>query len=159
MGFICIWTRNRNPLIKFEQKQIKNKKPQISLVQKSWRKCMKNVNNLKKEGYLGLIYTWGQKPLKIWGGKRQKILDWIGQERKGRKKEKSLWKSDEHVLRKKLLFSFPSNFDRSSTDRIPIEPDRMFSLKTFKISIGLNLVLINRKTDSTERAPIEDQLN
>ena len=124
MGIICIWTKNKNPLIKYEQKQVKNnikKKPQISLVRKSWRKCMKNVNNLKNKGYLGLTYTWGQKPLKIWGGKRQKILDWIGRERKGRKREKTVWKSEEHVSWKSLLFfiSFESRSVeyRSGTNR------------------------------------------
>ena len=39
---------------------------------------MKNVILMKKEGYLGLTYTWGQKPLNIWGKIWQKLLDWIG---------------------------------------------------------------------------------
>ena len=68
------------------------------------KKMHENVNKLKKEGYLGLTYTWGQKPLKIWGGKRQKILDWIGWERKRRKEKKTIWKSEEHMLRKPFNF-------------------------------------------------------
>ena len=49
MGIVCIGTKNKSPLIKYEQKQVKNQKPQISLVRKSGRKRMKNVNNLKKK--------------------------------------------------------------------------------------------------------------
>ena len=60
----------------------------------------------KKWGYLGLTYTWEQKPLKIWGGKWQKVLDWIDRERKWRKREKTIWKSEEHVGWKSLLFFF-----------------------------------------------------
>ena len=121
MGIICIWTKNKNPLIKYEQKQVKNnikKKPQISLVQKSWRKCMKNVNNLKNEGYLGLTYTWGQKPLKIWGGKRKKILDWIGLVKKEKEeKERRLFEKVKNMwVEKVFYFSFLSNLDQSSTD-------------------------------------------
>ena len=39
---------------------------------------MKNVNNLKNEGYIGLTNMWAQKPLMICGEKRQETLDWIG---------------------------------------------------------------------------------
>ena len=119
MGIICIGTKNKSPLIKYEQKQVKNKKPQIFLVRKSWRKRMKNVNNLKKEGYLGLTYTWGQKPLKIWRGKKK---SWIGsiekeKEEKGRKKKEDYlkkWRTRE--LEKPFIFLF----FRISIDRVPI---------------------------------------
>ena len=40
--------------------------------------------------------------------------------------------------------------------RVPIKPNRKFSLK---ITICQKLVSINWKTDSTDRAPIEDQSN
>ena len=54
----------------------------------------------EKEGYLGLTFTWGQKPLKIWGRKQQqKNLDWIG---RGEKVRKSLKKYEEH-MRKDFL--------------------------------------------------------
>ena len=102
-----ISSKNKNPLIKFEQEQTKNQKTQKILSLKKWRKCMIDVNKLKKEGYLGLTYTWGQKPLKIWGGKQQKFLDGIDRERKRQKGEKTIWKNEEHVLRKSLLFFFP----------------------------------------------------
>ena len=98
---------------------------------------MKNVNNLKKEGYLGLTDTWGQKPLKIWGGKWQKILHWIGQERKRRKGEKNIWKSENRWGEKAFNFSFLSKFNQSSTDQVPIKPDRRFSLKPFEKQIRL----------------------
>ena len=48
---------------------------------------MKNVNKLKKEGNLGLTYTWGQNPLKIWGGKWQKA-SWIRSVERERDKKK-----------------------------------------------------------------------
>ena len=109
----------------------KIKKPQIFLVRKSWRKRMKNVNNLKKEGYLGLTHTWGQKPLKIWGGKKK---SWIGsiekeKEEKGRKKRRLFEKVKNTWVGKVFYFSFLSNLDRSSTDQVPIEPNKKFSLK------------------------------
>ena len=86
MGIICIWPRHKNPVIKCEHKQPKHQKPQKTFVRKLQRKCMKNVIKMKKEGYLGLTYAWGQNPLKIWGRKQQGSLDWIGRERKGRKR-------------------------------------------------------------------------
>ena len=131
MGIICIGAKNKSPLIKYEEKQVKNKKPQISLVRKSWRKRMKYVNNLKKEGYLGLTHTWGQKPLKIWGGKKK---SWIGsiekeKEEKGRKKRRLFEKVKNTWVGKVFYFSFLSNLDQSSTDQVPIEPNKKFSLK------------------------------
>ena len=63
------------------------------------------------------------------------------------------------MLRKVFYFTSLSNLDRLSTDQVPIKPDRKFALKTFKILIDRKLVSINQKTDSTDRAPIEDQLN
>ena len=118
MGIIYIGAKNKSPLIKYEEKQVKNKKPQISLVRKSWRKRMKYVNNLKKEGYLGLTHTWGQKPLKIWGGKKK---SWIGsiekeKEEKGRKKEDYLKKWRTRELEKSFIFLF----FRISINRVPI---------------------------------------
>ena len=63
------------------------------------------------------------------------------------------------MLRKVFYFTSLSNLDRLSTDQVPIKPDRKFALKTFKILTDRKLVSINHKTDSTDRAPIEDQLN
>ena len=63
------------------------------------------------------------------------------------------------MLRKVFYFTSLSNLDRLSTDQVPIKPDRKFALKTFKILTDRKLVSINQKTDSTDRAPIEDQLN
>ena len=63
------------------------------------------------------------------------------------------------MLRKVFYFTSLSNLDRLSTNQVPIKPDRKFTLKAFKILTDRKLVSINQKTDSTDRAPIEDQLN
>ena len=63
---------------------------------------------------------------------------------------------------KAFYFSFFSKLDRLSTDRAPIEPDRMYPLKPLKILISRKMALINRylsKTDSIDQVPIKDQSN
>ena len=63
-------------------------------------------------------------------------------------------------MREKAFFKSPhSNFDRSSTDRVPIEPGRNYPSEFFKNLIGRNWGLINRKKDSIDQAPIEHQSN
>ena len=120
MEIICIWPRNKNALIKFEQKQPKHKKYKKNC-SKFLKKCMKNVINLKNEGYVGLTNMWGQKPLMICGGKRQETLDWIGWERKGRKREKTILKKWWTCEEKSILFFFSFQFRsveyRSGTNR------------------------------------------
>ena len=103
---------------------------------------MKNVILMKKEGYLGLTYTWGWKPLKIWWRKRQNFLDWIGRSRRESKEkvEKAFWNSEEHVRRSffknthwpkfdrsKISFDRSKNrFDRSSINQASIEPGKLW---------------------------------
>ena len=86
MGIICIWRRNKNPFIKYEQKQPKRQKyQQKKIVRKFLRKCMKNVIKMKKKWYLGLSNTWGQKSLEKFEEENDKQA-WINLERKGRKR-------------------------------------------------------------------------
>ena len=109
---------------------------------------MKNVNKLKKEGYLGLTHTWGQKPLKIWGGKWQKKLGLDqSREKRMKKKEKYLkkWRTREV---KKLFFFFFIPFEirsfeyQSGTNRT----NRDQSLKNKGFSIDQKTCLIDRNS-------------
>ena len=50
MGIMLITSREKNPMIKCERKQLKIQNPQKLWVQKFQLKCMKNVNKMKKKG-------------------------------------------------------------------------------------------------------------
>ena len=49
MGIMLIASRDKNPIIKCERKQLKNRKPQKSQVQKFHLKCMKIVKKFKRK--------------------------------------------------------------------------------------------------------------
>ena len=68
---------------------------------------------MKNEGYLGLTCTWGQKPLKIWWRKWQKILDWIGRGEKVRKSLKKLFEIVKNTWEEAFYKTQLSNFDHS----------------------------------------------
>ena len=93
---------------------------------------MKNVILMKKEGYLGLTYTWGRKPLKIWWRKRQKFLDWIDRGEKARKRLKKLFEIVKNTWEEAFLKTL---IDRNS--------------------IGGKLASIDRKIDSIDPASIK----
>ena len=92
---------------------------------------MKNVILKKKEGYLGLTYTWEQKPLKIWGRTQQKLLDWIGRGEIVKSVFEKFKYNEEHVR------------------KVP------FKTLIDQFSIGWKLASIDRKLNSINRAPIE----
>ena len=166
MGIVYVSSKNKNTLIKFEQKQPENQNPQKSLVQKfMWKmqeECMKIENKWKRKGIYVLPTLEDKIPWRFEEENDKKVLDWIGQERKGRKEEKTFWNCEEHVMLKGFYFSFFLKLDRSSADWVPIKPDRMDPLKPLKISIIRKIASTNRnlnKIDLIDQVPIEDQSN
>ena len=99
-----------------------------------------------------------KKTLEDWRRKITKIL-WLDRSReKGMKRKENFlnfWRTRDV---KPFYFSFFSKLDRSSTNRVPIEPDREFPLKQLKLSISRKIASIDRnlnKTYSIDRKPIE----
>jgi len=94
MGILYISSKNKNPLIKFEQKQTEKKNPRKkkkTIVRKLWGNAWKLKVNEKERVFRSYLHL-RTKTLEDLRRKRQKtFLDWIGRERKGQKEKKYFW--------------------------------------------------------------------
>ena len=108
-----IASHNKNPLIDFKRKGLKQQKPQIFIGSKfsqyAWQKCMKEENKWKRKG-IKVLPALKDKNLAKDSEENDKNLLWpLDQSKRERIVFEKFWKSDEHVklkVFKKLSMRF-----------------------------------------------------
>ena len=99
----------------------------------------------------------------FWGRKQQKCLRLDRSRKRIEKKFEKLLKFEEHMREKSLLKNLFLNFNRSSTDQVPIELGRNYSSEFFKNSIDWKRGFVQSKNNfnwlSNNRVSIEPGRN